>query len=231
VDDEPDVLRLMRKYLEDEGFSVATASTAAEGAAAAKSRKPDVIKKDPVTANIPVMVVSIMNDAVKGLTLGASEYMIKPVDRGSIVATVRRLLMGRTDGDPTVLVVDDEPDVADLIRDTLRAEGFRAQVAHDGKQALELIRKKRPDLVILDLMMPHLTGFEVLEQLRQEPHTASIPVLILTGRGNAADEQRGLALGAKRYLNKPFDVRALITEVRRHLGQETEPQGAPPAIV
>jgi signal transduction histidine kinase/DNA-binding response OmpR family regulator len=249
VDDEPDVLRLMRKYLEDEGFSVVTASTAAEGAAAARGRRPDVIlldlmlpdrsgfdlletlKKDAATASIPVMVVSIMNDAVRGLTLGASEYLVKPVERGAITSTVRRLLDGRVGGDPTVLVVDDEIDTAELLRDTLRAEGFRAQVAHHGRQALELIARKRPDLVILDIMMPGLSGFEVLEALRRDPQTASIPVLVLTARGEAADQKRGLDLGAKRYINKPFDVRALITEVRRHLGQDVPVPGAPRAIV
>ncbi|MGH9887961.1 MAG: response regulator, partial [bacterium] len=88
---------------------------------------------------------------------------------------------------------------------------------------LEVIGRIRPDLVILDIMMPEMTGFEVLEALSGDESTARIPVVILTARGDEADVQRGLALGARRYMSKPFDVGALIAEVRRHVGNpETE---------
>jgi len=177
-----------------------------------------VLKRDPATARIPVLVISIMNDAVKGLTMGAADYLVKPVDRAAVVRAVKRLLDGQGEPEPTVLVVDDEHDTAELIRDTLRSEGLRTQVAHDGRQALELIARKRPDLVILDIMMPEMSGFEVLEALARDQATSTIPVLVLTARGDESDVRRGLALGAKRYLSKPFDLRALIAEVRRHLG-------------
>jgi len=131
----------------------------------------------------------------------------------------------------TILVVDDEKNIVQLARLYLDKEGFQVEAAFDGAQALEKARTVRPDLVILDIMMPELSGFEVLEALRRDPKTANIPVLVLTARGEAEDEQRGLALGARRYLNKPFDVRALISEVRRHLGQDEEPHGEPRAIV
>jgi DNA-binding response OmpR family regulator len=174
-----------------------------------------------------VLVISIMNGAVKGLTMGAADYLVKPVDRPAVVSAVKRLLDGPSDHEPTVLVVDDEHDTAELIRDTLRSEGLRTQVAHHGRQALELIARKRPDLVILDIMMPEMSGFEVLEALARDRTTSAIPVLVLTARGEAEDARRGLALGAKRFLSKPFDLRALITEVRRHLGpQATESRRA-----
>ena len=236
VDDDPDMVRTVRSYLEEEGLAVLSASTGAEGASLAADRHPDVIlldlllpdqsglellqvlKRDPATARIPVLVISIMNDAVKGLTMGAADYLVKPVDRAAVVRAVQRLLDGQGQPEPTVLVVDDEHDTAELIRDTLRSEGLRTQVAHDGRQALELIARKRPDLVILDIMMPEMSGFEVLEALARDQATSTIPVLVLTARGNESDVRRGLALGAKRYLSKPFDLRALIAEVRRHLG-------------
>ena len=237
VDDDPEVVRLVRGYLEDDGLAVLTASTAAEGAALAADRHPDVIlldlllpdqsglellqslKRDPSTARIPVLVVSIMNDTVKGLTMGAADYLVKPVERGAMVAAVRRLLDGGA-REPMVLVVDDEHDTAELIRDTLRTEGLRTQVAHHGRQALELIARRKPDLVILDIMMPEMSGFEVLEALGRDEGTSGIPVLVLTARGDESDARRGLELGARRYMSKPFDVRALIAEVRRHLGPE-----------
>jgi len=236
VDDDPDMVRTVRSYLEEEGLAVLSASTGAEGASLAADRHPDVIlldlllpdqsglellqvlKRDPATARIPVLVISIMNDAVKGLTMGAADYLVKPVDRAAVVRAVQRLLDGQGEPEPMVLVVDDEHDTAELIRDTLRSEGLRTQVAHDGRQALELIARKRPDLVILDIMMPEMSGFEVLEALARDQATSTIPVLVLTARGDESDVRRGLALGAKRYLSKPFDLRALIGEVRRHLG-------------
>jgi signal transduction histidine kinase/DNA-binding response OmpR family regulator len=235
VDDDPEVVSTIRSYLEDEGLAVLSASTGAEGEALAADRHPDlilldlllpdqsglellqVLKRDAATARIPVLVISIMNDAVKGLTMGAADYLVKPVDRAAVVSSVRRLLDGQPGREPTVLVVDDEHDTAEMIRDTLRGEGLRTQVAHHGRQALELIARKRPDLVILDIMMPEMTGFEVLEALARDETTSAIPVLVLTARGDDSDARRGLALGAKRYMSKPFDLRALIAEVRRHL--------------
>jgi DNA-binding response OmpR family regulator len=105
-----------------------------------------------------------------------------------------------------------------MIRDTLRKEGFRALVAHDGRKGLEVIAARRPDLVILDIMMPEMGGFEVLEALRRDPVLARIPVLVLTARGDEAHVQRGLDLGARRYMSKPFDVGDLMAEVRKHIG-------------
>ena len=136
VDDEPDVLRMMGTYLEEDGFAVLAASTAAEAAAIAAERRPDVIvldllrgglellqslKKDPATRHIPVMVVSIANDTVKGAGPGADEYLVKPVDRERMVSTVRALLERTTATEPTVLVVDDEADTAEPRPTTRRA--------------------------------------------------------------------------------------------------------------
>jgi len=126
-------------------------------------------------------------------------------------------------------VVDDEPDTVDMLRDALRAEGFRILVARNGRQALELMTRKRPDLLLLDLMMPELGGFEVLEAMRANAELASIPVVILTARGDAEDEERGLALGARRFMSKPFDVKDLVAEVRRHVGGGSGNQGGPRA--
>jgi signal transduction histidine kinase/DNA-binding response OmpR family regulator len=235
VDDDAEMVHLTKTGLEREGFAVVTAATAQEGATMATRRRPDVIlldlllpdrsglellqslKADPATHGIPVLVVSVLRDSVKALSLGAAECLSKPADAKTIVPLVRRLLDGAGDG-ATVLVVDDEGDTVDFIRDTLKTEGLRVLVAHDGRQALDLLSRRRPDLVLLDIMMPELTGFEVLEALAQNPALASIPVVVLTARGDDADAQRGLALGARRYMSKPFDVRDLIAEVQRQVG-------------
>ena len=143
------------------------------------------------------------------------------------MATVRRLLEGARE--PSVLVVDDEPDAAEFVRDALRTEGFRAMVARDGRQALELVKRRRPDLVVLDIMMPEMSGFEVLEALRGDRTMAGLPVLVLTARGGKDDAARGLALGARRYMSKPVDVKDLIAEVRRHVA--ARPGGDAPVSV
>jgi signal transduction histidine kinase/DNA-binding response OmpR family regulator len=236
VDDDPEVLRRMRTDLEEEGFSVLTAATAEEGADLATRRHPSVIlldlllpdrsgldllrslKEDAATREIPVLVVSIANDGPRALSLGAAECLLKPVDRDAIISRVRRLLNGSGGTRPTVLVVDDEPDTVDFLRDTLRHEGFEILVAYDGREALDLMARRRPDLVLLDIMMPELSGFEVLEAMGRNESMAGIPVVVLTARGDEVDAQKGLALGARRYMSKPFDVRALVAEVRRHLG-------------
>jgi DNA-binding response OmpR family regulator len=130
-----------------------------------------------------------------------------------------------------VLVVDDEADTVDFLRDTLRSEGFRVVTAHDGRQALEAIGRTRPDLVLLDIMMPELSGFEVLEALSKDPDKAAIPVVVLTARADDVDAQRGLTLGARKYMSKPFDVRALIAEVQRQIGtRSAEARGGQAAL-
>ena len=237
VDDDPEIQRVVRAYLEEEGLAVVSATTAAAARALAAERHPDVIlldlflpdgngldllpglKADPATRGIPVLVISIMRDALQALSLGAAEHMTKPLERERLVAAVRRFLSGIEAKEPTVLVVDDERDTAELVRDTLRHEGLHTVVAHDGRQALEVVERHRPDLVILDILMPELSGFEVLEALGRKADTAALPVLILSGRGDEEDVRRALALGARRYMSKPFAVRELIAEVRRHLGR------------
>ncbi len=234
VDDDPEMQGLARTSLEKEGFAVVSAATAEEGAAMASRRRPDLIlldlllpdrnglellqslKADPVTHDIPVMVVSITRESVRALSLGAAECITKPVDAQAIVPMVRRLLDGSFSG-ATVLVVDDETDTVDFVRDTLKAEGLRVLVAHDGRQALAVLEKRRPDLVLLDIMMPELSGFEVLEAIARNPGLAGTPVIVLTARGDDADAKRGLALGARRYMSKPFDVRDLIAEVLKQV--------------
>jgi signal transduction histidine kinase/DNA-binding response OmpR family regulator len=235
VDDDPEMQRLTRTSLEKEGFAVVTAATAQEGAAVASRRRPDLIlldlllpdrnglellaslKADPVTREIPVMVVSVTKESVRALSLGAAECLTKPVDGRAIVSVTRRLLDGGMNG-ATVLVVDDEVDTVDFLRDTLKSEGLRVQVAHDGRQALELLERRRPDLVLLDIMLPELSGFEVLEAIARSPGLNGVPVIVLTARGDDADARRGLALGARRYMSKPFDVRDLVAEVMKQLG-------------
>lgn len=110
-----------------------------------------------------------------------------------------------------ILVVDDDPDIVDIICYSLRKDGHRVITGHDGQEALDLARKHHPDLTILDVMMPKQNGFEVCRRLRQE---SSMPIILLTAKGEEADKVWGLDLGADDYISKPFSHKELLARVR-----------------
>jgi DNA-binding response OmpR family regulator len=121
----------------------------------------------------------------------------------------------------TVLVADDEQDIIELVRFRLEHDGYRVLTARDGETALQLARDEQPDLCVLDVMMPKLSGFEVLSQLRADPATARTRVIMLTARGQDADVDRGFELGAQDYVTKPFSPKELRRRVRAQLsGQD-----------
>jgi DNA-binding response OmpR family regulator len=117
----------------------------------------------------------------------------------------------------TVLVVDDEQDILDLVRFRLEHDGYRVITASDGEAGLSLALAERPDLCVLDVMMPKLGGFEVLAQLRQDPATAAMRIIMLTARGQDADVDRGFELGAHDYMTKPFSPKELRRRVNAQL--------------
>jgi len=122
-----------------------------------------------------------------------------------------------------ILVVEDEADLAELVAYNLRRVGHDVQLAHDGLRALQAAQRERPDLVVLDLMLPRMDGGEVARRLRSDPATASIPILMLTAKATEADELAGLALGADDYIAKPFSMPVLIARVDAVLRRTAEP--------
>ncbi len=121
-----------------------------------------------------------------------------------------------------ILVVDDDPDIARFVEMTLRFEGFGVVVAHDGPTARAIIERHRPDLVVLDVMMPRIDGLELTRQLRADPLTAALPIILLTAKGLSADKVVGLTAGADDYLVKPFDTLELLARVRATLRRNRE---------
>jgi two-component system alkaline phosphatase synthesis response regulator PhoP/two-component system response regulator VicR len=119
-----------------------------------------------------------------------------------------------------ILTCDDEIHIARLIQVNLERQGYAVAVAHDGVECLEKVAADKPDLLILDVMMPNLSGFEVLEQLKGDPETADIPVIMLTARSQDADVLRGWQTGVECYLTKPFNPMELIAFVKRILEME-----------
>ena len=117
-----------------------------------------------------------------------------------------------------ILVVDDEDDILHFLELVLKEKGYDVVTAANGHEALTTAQIEKPDLVLLDIMMPQMDGWEVLKLLRVDDETAHIPVAMLSARTEAKDRVQGLQEGAIDYICKPFDLRALIAEVRRHLG-------------
>jgi len=115
---------------------------------------------------------------------------------------------------PLVLVVEDESALVTLLRYNLERENFRVAEARDGEEALVLCQEERPDIVLLDWMLPHLSGIEVCRRLRRQPETRDVPIIILTARGEESDKIRGLDSGADDYVTKPFSPAELISRLR-----------------
>lgn len=118
-----------------------------------------------------------------------------------------------------VLVVDDEPNIVISLEFLMKRAGYQVAVARDGLEALEAIARERPDLVLLDVMMPHKSGFEVLQAVRADDALAATRIVMLTAKGRDTDVAKGTALGADAYLTKPFSTRDLVQAVARILGE------------
>jgi len=116
-----------------------------------------------------------------------------------------------------ILIVDDEPSIVISLEYLMKREGYEVAVAGDGEAALAAVAARPPDLVILDVMMPKLNGFEVCRRLRAEPAWRGVRILMLTAKGRESELHKGLSLGADAYVTKPFSTRELVAEVRRLL--------------
>ena len=243
VDDDPDAVNLLRLYLKAEGYSVTGAHDGETALQLAAELQPAVIlldilmpeldgfvvleklKANTATQNIPVVIVSILADQEKGLSLGAVDHLTKPIDRQHLLQSVRRLTghTGLKGKFPPVLVVDDDKELADLVRIHLLGGGFWAICAYNGGEAIEKVGEQIPDLIILDILMPEMDGFEVIKALKGNPLTRHIPVIILTAKDLTEKEHKALQLGTTKYLTKTlFSKEDLLAEVRDMIGMLTE---------
>ena len=117
----------------------------------------------------------------------------------------------------SVLIVDDEPNIVISLEFLLQQEGYQVEVAHDGQEALDAIERQPPDLVLLDIMLPRLSGFDVCKRIRTNPDWSKVRVVMLTAKGREVEVSKGLALGADDYITKPFATKELLARVRDQL--------------
>jgi len=211
VEDDRRSLDLLRVYLEAAGARVVSAGDGEEGLDTVRRLSPagvvldillpgidgwDVLaqlKADPGTAAIPVIVVSMVDERGRGFALGAAEYLVKPVGKEQLLAALyRAAAMERKGGKHTVVAIDDDPLAIELVRASLEPEGWTVLGATTGQQGLELIQERQPSAVLLDLLMPGMDGFEVVEALRADPKTKSVPVVILTSKSMTPQDKERL---------------------------------------
>jgi phosphate regulon transcriptional regulator PhoB len=136
-------------------------------------------------------------------------------------------LLNLRDMNKTILIVDDEKDIVELVAYNLSREGYQIAKAYDGHQAMQYIRENQPALVILDLMLPGINGFEICRMIRKKPDTEDLPIIMLTAKSDSVDKIMGLEIGADDYITKPFNVRELLARVRavlRRWENQVEPE-------
>jgi CheY-like chemotaxis protein len=184
-------------------------------------------KQDPRTAGIPVILLSILNQREVGALLGADDYLLKPVDKRSLLNSLDRCIARyRPAGPLNVLVVDDDPAVRETIRESLRGSGYLVTTVMDGLEAQAVVAESLPSLVIMDLLMPKMDGFELLAAWRADPRTATLPVLVLTGKDLSQAETELLRRQADGVFSKSHAWRPSLLDVLEHLVVKDRPEAA-----
>ena len=208
VDDEVASRELMASYLEPH-YRVALAESGAEAVEKAQQLLPEAITLDilmpggggfeslvalratAATANIPIIMVSIVDQQKVGFALGATDYLIKPIQKPVLLESIRNYVPSPTDDDAAILLVDDDSQNLELVAETLRAAGYETQAVRSGARALEVLSSKVVGAVLLDLLMPGMDGFQVIRHVRQEPTLKELPILVMTAK-NLTQEEMGL---------------------------------------
>jgi signal transduction histidine kinase/CheY-like chemotaxis protein len=181
------------------------------------------LKNDPRTAKIPVIVVTIVDQPGVGTALGADEYLVKPVDKGTLLAAVRRCLRSRGGAAParSILVVEDDASTREMTEELLTARGYSVVTAADGAQARARVAQALPELVILDLVLPKMSGFELLAEWRSNPRTADLPVFVLTSKDLTKEEEKYVRAHAESLFRKQHSWREpLMKQLERVLKSE-----------
>jgi signal transduction histidine kinase/CheY-like chemotaxis protein len=212
IEDDPSAIRLLRTYLETDGYAVRVASDGENGLAEARARPPAAIildvllpgvdgwevlrrlKADPDLRDVPVIVVTVVDERELGLALGAVDYYLKPVDRVELLARLSRYTFSTKvqQGRVRVLAIDDDPSALELVRAALVPEGFEVVGHTDPVAALAVAGEGGFDLVICDLVMPGMDGFEVIAHLQQDIRTREVPILVLTARNLSVEDKSRL---------------------------------------
>ena len=243
VDDDPDIREGIVAVLETNDYHLATASNGIECMEHIRDELPDLLildmlmprmdgfavirelRSDPDLTGIPIIILTtVIEDAAyrryeleTGVAMGVSNYIEKPASPDELLRSVSAIV-----DQPYIIVTDDDPDIIEAISTVLETRPYNVATARNGEQCLEMIRKRNPDLLLLDLLMPKMDGFAVIRELQSDPATAKIPVLVLTTVVEDASRRRyeletGRDMPVKAYLQKPIAPEQLLLEVEKTL--------------
>jgi len=235
VEDDPVAARLIEVQLQSEGFEVSVCDRPNRALELAAELQPRAItldvlmnptmgwevlaqlKNDTRTSAIPVIIVTVVDQPAVGATLGAEEYLVKPVQKEALLSAVRRCLRKHpaADGAGNILVVEDDTPTREMIAELLRAEQFSVATAADGAEARAAVATALPRLVILDLLLPKVSGFELLSEWRADRRTAELPIFVLTSKDLSAEELQYLQANAKSLFRKQQAWKQVLLEQLR----------------
>jgi len=228
IDDDPEACELLRQFLTRDGFEVVTATNGADGLALAREIRPAAITLDVLMPgmdgwavlgalsadrelkDIPVIMVSMVDDRSQGYTLGATDYLTKPVDRNRLLGSIRK---HRREGG-RLLLVEDDVDTRNMLARILSAAGWVVCEASNGREALDALSVQKPDLILLDLMMPVMNGFDFLVRLRAS-EWSDVPVVVVTAMDMTDEDRRRLNGSVEQVLSKGSYSRETLVEVVR----------------
>lgn len=235
IDDDPAARDLIAHHLMRAGFHVETASNGRAGLALVRQVRPDIItldvmmpdvdgwsvlsalKADEELAKIPVILLTMVEERQRGFALGANDYLLKPIRRRQLLDLLAKYRLIR-DADAElahVMVVEDDPATSEMVRRTLEKEGMLVTTAEHGRVALEQLTEQKPDLILLDLMMPEMDGFQFLEELRRHAAWQHIPVIVVTAKELTQNDRLRLNGYVERILQKPgTNLHTLMHEIR-----------------
>jgi GAF domain-containing protein/CheY-like chemotaxis protein len=239
VDDDATVRELVERHLKRAGFAVVTASGGKEGLRRIQELRPAAVtldimmpdldgwtvlaamKGDPALASIPVVLMSMVDQKNRGYALGAADYLVKPVDRTKLVETLTSIC-GSAAG--RALLVDDDDLVRRVVCQVLQPLGWQVSEAENGQFAVQSLGAARPDVIILDLMMPKMDGFELLDELRSRQDWQDIPVVIITGKDLTDEDRDRLNGGVERIIQKS-DRDEMLRQLTREISKTADARG------
>ena len=241
IEDNHEARLLLTAQLESLGFAVRHVPTGEAALEMAQAITPDLITLDillpsmdgweflarlktvPHWAEVPVVVVSVVADNSKGFSLGAALVLQKPIERDALLHGLDRLGLKPAHGrEVTVLVVDDDPSAIELLASQLRQNRYAVLAAHGGRAGIELAQRHRPDLIALDLEMPEVNGFDVVEALKSSPETARIPIVVVTAQNLTIADRARLNGHISDIVGKSqFSAERFVGEVQRALARRT----------
>ena len=234
IDDDPQARDIIERFLRRDGFEVATADNGEDGLRLAHKLRPAVItldvrmpemngwsvlralKADPVLHDVPVVMLTMIDDRGKGFALGAADYLTKPVDRERLHQALARYR--DTDGSGSVLLIEDDEATREVMARTLEKSDWRVTEAANGREALDRLAAEQPRLILLDLMMPVMDGFEFLLEMRANDAWREIPVIVLTAKDLTPDDRRVLSGRVEQIVKKGAeDKQQVVTMIRQVL--------------